>query len=376
MAKPPVMSIEEWMAATDLGNAFVFFHQDRKRLAPIDQALGALIKAGGVGPYFEVDSALWVLTACKQWLEAKSEKVSDNTERRRRAVRKLAKQVLRLTKWHRDAEWRKAWDAFEVNKAKGPTTQLKGLHAAFAREAEKPKGAPRMGATMVAKALNFDSAHPVYGQVTNEVERITRAAETTTKTELEELTDAEYREIEELLYRWKGQELKMKSGETAFVVKELVYMNKDERITRMLVPRDRAFFTAAGERFSTAQEPGKRMIYAVDEYGTFYAGRGEASVTNHSSFNRGKGVLCAGEIQARGGIPLFLSNGSGHYKPGSLHLRNAVVRLRDYKIPIDNMFVYDFEAKKAYRSGRDFLVGKAVPNATDEFNHVGNPLMG
>ena len=380
MAKPRVMSVDEWLAATSLGNRYVFFQQDRKRLYPVDQALGALIQAGrmqeGGSTYFEVDGALRLLQACNQWLAGKGDKTSDNVELRRRAVRRLAKQGLRLLKWHRDPGWRAAWDGFDTNKSKGKATELKQLQGAFAREAEKPKGVPRMGATMVAKGLNFDSRHPESGKFTDAVERITNSANVTTKTELDELTDAEYREIEALLFEWKGKELKKGSGDVEMVVKELIYMNKDERIATMLVPRNRAFFTSGGAPFSTATEPKKRMIFAVDEYGNFYSGRGEAGVMNHSSFNRGKGVLCAGEIQARNGIPLFMSNGSGHYKPTTLHLRNAIVKLRDYSIPIDNMFVYDFDAKLAFSSGRNFLLGKSVPRATDQFNHAGNPLMG
>jgi hypothetical protein len=379
MAKPRIMTVDEWLAATSLGNRFVFFHQDRKHLVPIDQALGYLVEAGkmraGGSTYHEVDGCLWVLAACRQWLDAKGTKTSDNVERRRDAVRRLAKQALRLLKWHRDPAWRAAWDTFETNKSRPKATELKGLHGPFAREAAKPKGEPRMGATMVAKGLNFDSAHEVYGKFTTAVEGITNASNVTTKTELEELTDDEYRQIEELLFKWKGQALKTRSGDVEMVVKELVYMSKDDRIASMLVPRERVFYTSGGARFSTAAEPNKRMIYAVDEYGNFYAGRGEAGVTNHSSFNRGKGVLCAGEIQAKNGVPLFLSNGSGHYKPSTLHLRNAIVKLRDYGIPLDNMFVYDFQAKRAYVSGRNFLVDKAVPRATDRFNHDGNPLM-
>lgn len=379
MAKPPVMSIESWMAATDLGSAFLFFHHDRKMLEPIDQALGTLVKAmqtAAGAAYFEVEGALFVLAACKHWLEQKGEKTSDHAEQRRRAVRKLAKQALRLVKWHREPAWREAWDAFEANKTAGRATELQGLQGAFAREAAKPKGVPRMGATMVGKGLNYDSAHEVYGKFTDAVERITNAKTTTTKTDLAELTDDEYRQIEALLFEWKGQAMRDGLGDVSFVVKELVYMDKDERIAHMLVPRDRTFFTATGGRFDTSHAPGRRMIYAVDEYGNFYAAPGEGGVMNHSSFNRGKGVMCAGEIQARGGMPLFLSNGSGHYKPGTLHLRNAVVRLRDYRIPIDNMRVYDLETKRAYLSGRDFLTGKAVVGATEAFNHAGSPAMG
>lgn len=378
MAKPQVMSIDEWLASTDLGTAFLFFRHDRKRLEPIDKALATLSKARAMGagadPQHEVVCARYVMSACSSWLDRKGTKTTDNAEQRRRAVHKLSKQVLRLLRWHQDPAWRAAWDAFESNKSNkqgGAAAELRELQGAFAREAAKPKGEARMGATMVGKGLNFDG-HRSLDEFRLRVERIAD-----TKTDLEELTDAEYQQIEALLFEWKGKQMLDGLGDPMFVVKELVYMNKDERIESMLVPRDHALFTATGGRFSTVQEPRKRMIYAVDEYGNFYAGRGEGGVMNHSSFNRGKGVLCAGEIQARNGVPMFLSNGSGHYKPGTTQLRQAVSRLRDYGIPIDRMLVYDFETKCAFNNGTAFLANRAMVGATpQEVEHRGNPLMG
>ena len=66
-------------------------------------------------------------------------------------------------------------------------------------------------------------------------------------------------------------------------------------------------------------------MYAMDEYGTLFASpaaglarRGQ--YWNHSSFNAGKDVICAGMIKIHGGVLQYVDNNSGHYKPTRQHL--------------------------------------------------------
>ena len=76
----------------------------------------------------------------------------------------------------------------------------------------------------------------------------------------------------------------------------------------------------------TAQEMRKnaRLIFVMDEAGNFYAREGQLNDIHHSTFFAQKAVACAGEIGFSAGKPIYLSNASGHYKPGPLHTWQAV----------------------------------------------------
>lgn len=368
MAKPEVMSLDQWKSATDLGSKMVFFHQDRKKLAEIDACLGLYHSMKSQGAYFEVQYGLLTLTACRAWLQIKGSKISDNNQKRKTAVQKLMKQMYRLVKYLRDPSWAAQWDAFDVRKKAGvvlPAADRAELKGVFALEGAKPKGEARIGATMMGKALGINTRNEIVYALERKVGN----------KDLDELSPQEYLEVEQLLMQYRGQSITNSQGESLLTIKELNYYSKNERTQFLLVPKQNRFYGGDGNLFSTRQAPNKMMIYAVDEYGNFYAGIGEGGVTNHSSFNRGKGVICAGEIQAHNGVPYFLSNGSGHYKPNTQHLRAAVRLISlQYAIPVQQMWVFDRFANKCYSDGTAFLRNSPMPAPPATFSH-GNPTM-
>lgn len=65
-------------------------------------------------------------------------------------------------------------------------------------------------------------------------------------------------------------------------------------------------------------------IYAMDRYGNLYAQTPGAAGLHHSSFLRGKEVICAGQIVCNQGRLVLIDNASGHYKPTPANLREAV----------------------------------------------------
>ena len=78
-------------------------------------------------------------------------------------------------------------------------------------------------------------------------------------------------------------------------------------------------------------------MYAMDEYGNLIAKPEEEGDTlptgfgrfNHSSFNAGKDVMCAGMVLFSKGKLLYLDINSGHYKPTRENLENALQILKD-----------------------------------------------
>ena len=76
--------------------------------------------------------------------------------------------------------------------------------------------------------------------------------------------------------------------------------------------------------FDTQADP-NGFMYAMDEYGTLFASEAAGLATgtnywNHSSFNAGKDVICAGMIRIHAGVLQYVDNNSGHYKPTRQHL--------------------------------------------------------
>jgi len=84
-----------------------------------------------------------------------------------------------------------------------------------------------------------------------------------------------------------------------------------------------------------------RHAYAMDLYGNLFYGQGEGtplatqSFTNHSSFNAGNDVICAGEIWIQAGVLRHLDNRSGHYKPGRDQLHNCLRSLMSSGVAIN-----------------------------------------
>ena len=69
---------------------------------------------------------------------------------------------------------------------------------------------------------------------------------------------------------------------------------------------------------------GNPAIYAMSEDGLLFVDGQEGLPLNHVSFLRGRPVVCAGNAEFRNGELITIDNGSGHYKPGSEHLRQAI----------------------------------------------------
>ena len=77
---------------------------------------------------------------------------------------------------------------------------------------------------------------------------------------------------------------------------------------------------------------GDLWMYAMDAYGNIITKQLDDNEVfnkgfsrfNHSSFNAGADVICAGMIYFQKGKLLWIDNNSGHYKPTKDNLKNAV----------------------------------------------------
>ena len=68
-------------------------------------------------------------------------------------------------------------------------------------------------------------------------------------------------------------------------------------------------------------------VYAMDRYGNLFYQKEQTArgvIYNHSSFNAGNDVICAGNITVLDGVLLEIDNRSGHYQPNRENLHNCV----------------------------------------------------
>ncbi|AQV98965.1 hypothetical protein BJN34_34365 [Cupriavidus necator] len=105
------------------------------------------------------------------------------------------------------------------------------------------------------------------------------------------------------------------------------YLAKYERMKYMaIVGADGLLHDVNDQHITT--HPYKVTAYAMDKYGSLFIKDadplGEAMFFNHSSFNAGNDVICAGTLTVRDGSLRIIDNNSGHYKPTRENLHNCL----------------------------------------------------
>lgn len=110
---------------------------------------------------------------------------------------------------------------------------------------------------------------------------------------------------------------------------EVLFFDKQERLEHMLIVVNGLLLWARDNSPCTtpADQP---FMFAMDGYGNLFARADNlgASQFNHSSFNAGREVVCAGMIAVAAGLLHFISNESGHYQPDRGALFSCVQKLR------------------------------------------------
>ena len=105
---------------------------------------------------------------------------------------------------------------------------------------------------------------------------------------------------------------------------------------------------------------GRHVIYAMDNNGQLYVQPNDANTLNHCSFLSGQPVVCAGEIEFKNGKLVYISNGSGHYRPQTEQLRQAIRVLQfamGHTIDRDPLIIEDHSVGEKYEGVINFLTG-------------------
>jgi hypothetical protein len=301
------------------------------QLQAIDHGLEEYERARrGGGVPAQCESLYAVLKACHRWQTHKAHKATALSAHRRQAIMLLGSEALRELK-----RLSPALAAFESRKTAHGKLSVphRPLQGSYAQERR-------------AYLAGTKAAHPGSGsQVRDRLHDVTSGVRTDTaltsvlgKT-FATLTNAEFDLIAKTI------------GADGFSTSHVTFLNKLARLEFLVIPDpnlhsspprplvDANARTPHDNQDTSFGAPVAEM-YAMDSYGNLFV-KDARSLTdgdmwNHSSFNAGNPVVCAGMILIRQGRLDHIDSASGHYQPDAVALRAAVKHLRNEGVVITN----------------------------------------
>lgn len=346
MPIPNVMTAREFKKRTTPKN--IFKRHRGTLLTAIDTAMEGWAD-GACPPDQKIPMLLLVVQACRAWVDAKGHKTSENSEMRRGVIKELAGQAFE----------RMQYEIFESRKQNQPNVETRGLQGAYGHERtlyeQSGKTVAPSGTT-----VHFHVSHShEYG-----LDFGGKGFDQLTPQEFKALTDAIHARYD----RPHGY-----MGEPS----EVCFLKKSDRIKKLVVIENGYLYDGPQERLDHGDD---QAAFVIDEYGNLYCGlqhimeRGMPSYQrfNHSTFNAGKNVICAGMIQVSQGRLKYIDNMSGHYKPTRTHLLNALQLLRDCGVDLyANVKAGIAEPLNGPRGGK--MVMKYYNNAAALLSHPNRP---
>ncbi len=129
------------------------------------------------------------------------------------------------------------------------------------------------------------------------------------------------------------------------------YLKKAERYRYMIFPDNAGHLR--DYNVNLLNFPAWMVItYAMDKYGNIFCKNADpiantSEFFNHSSFNTGHDVICAGCMTITNGVLQMIDNNSGHYKPTRDHLHNCIQVLHNEGVDLTNteveLHVFDWD---------------------------------
>jgi hypothetical protein len=280
-SQPPMPTFKEFQRATSGG-----MFRGRDDFHILDQVLSQMEQYGTSMTGKERMGMLKIaMDEGQRWMSDKKTKLDNNSTS---LVRKRAAAVEQLLAQLGE---RYRFESFLAGKAGGRVDQqkgmeLRGLQGEYAFEATaQPKGV----------------AHPSASHV------------------------KEYAEKKGMNIQWKETYVAARDAYVADPkvkdAKEQIYYNRAGRMAHLLMVIKGKLSTGPDALASLAGP------FAMDEYGNLFAQEmpdKDPRSFNHSSFCRGKQVVCAGTLDIYQGALLQITNMSGHYKPRPIHLANTL----------------------------------------------------
>lgn len=296
---PMVMKSAEFLEATTPRNPF---KRGRSSLRDIDMILKQCDSMSHSQPAERVKLLLALCRAIRTWMTKKDGKTTGNSAFRRATMLKLGNQAFERLQYE---EFARRKSGFQGNRP------VKSLATGYANErANYLKNGKQFAysATNVDHVMKSASVYPNIAMPAPFSQLTPQQFETIAK---------QYEE----------------GGEDEFLY--VKFFNKEERISKLLYIEDGYFYEGLRKRVDAGENVS--YMYAIDKYGNIYGEDlhraenvlGLTTAFNHSSFNAGKEVICAGMLKFSNGRLKYIDNNSGHYQPTKQNLIEALKLLEE-----------------------------------------------
>lgn len=357
---PSIPTLEQFRTSTS-GR----FWKKRRTITVVDNAIDgwwtARIQGAKVGTPSRSLALESIACACDHWLHAKREKVavaerdtgSTLAGRRWREIsriRRLASDWFAYEQSVRDA---RAY--FDANKAASRSggaasrAKLKGLteltrielqdydYATARTVAPDSRIAHPLGVSQLLSTFSMDMVGLLSPEEQDtdefrEMQRIHLAMMMVhTGEEGFEVSVEEVRRLRDYVERYSSE-----------LVTRVQFLRKQQRLSRLVMfLADRTATTLAYQVVGTPLTV-RHGRYVMDQYGNLLVDSSDDDPSmgfQHSSFNRGRGVVSAGDLKIADGQITYIDNSSGHYQPTRAQLCNCVWLLREAGVQMPPMRV-------------------------------------
>lgn len=285
--------------------------------------------------------AFRIATNCQTWIIAKAAKTTPTASLRRPVIEQLGRQA-----WNYLQYWE-----FAARKAARPGGfgNLQALRPGYTSERS-------------LYLASGKTANPISGSYMHKATEDPKAAAIIGAKSFSQLDDLDYELLDAYLKGSVEEVDPMDPGSMAKtdLPRAVLFLNKEERTKRLILVRGGLLWEGFDRKLETGT-PRFSIAFVIDQYGNLYASNENFDNSlsfNHSTFNAGKDVLCAGTIKANDGQLRGLQNNSGHYKPTRDHLHNAILLLNDQGVDVSRCKVIVGEPNPARR-------GKMIENDYD-----------
>ena len=300
----PIPTLDQFQNATKHKSKSGF--KSRGRIQHIDHALMAWNNvAHGTDDEMKLAAAYQLVKECKKWLllkqkEIDSGKAKVSTNLRMTQVDNLVNEATAcLYALVDDLGLGHAFDRFEHRKnydTPGQHRPFRSLHGVYQHERALYVGSRKQRAPSASLLHQSQDAFPKFQKKLG-------------ARSFEGLTRRQYEKLDQLTQRKK----------------DVLYFNKIQRLKYMAFPIDGLLCDVRDAPITTKHAYGEP--YAMDRYGNLFLTESTAMIPgqlNHSSFNAGREVICAGIIIIEDGLLKMINNSSGHYKPDQLDLHEML----------------------------------------------------
>lgn len=241
-------------------------------------------------------TAYGIRKACRHWLEA-----------HQNHIYKSKVQDLKGEAEQHLSQYQVGWTQFAASKDQGKSANLKALAPGYHHERRMYEAGGKQ-------------SNPISASVLRDAALADAPPNTDPRQLMTQLDDV----------TWDGYARAGGPIESMGATNTVLFFDKRERLEHMLLPLGGKLVWAKNNQLFTspANQP---YMYAMDGYGNVFARSDQLGATqfNHSSFNAGREVICAGMIAATSGELDFISNDSGHYQPTRADLYSCVKKLID-----------------------------------------------